>query len=83
MTTHTLKTEAEFFDAVKSGEKTFEVRYNDRGFQKGDILHLERCNQGVYAGGHLLVRVTYVLSGWGLKDGFVALGVRVVSEEGK
>ena len=29
-------------DALKSGEKTFEVRRDDRGFQKGDILVLHR-----------------------------------------
>ena len=30
MTIHELKTDAPFFDSVKSGEKTFELRYNDR-----------------------------------------------------
>lgn len=37
---HKLKTWPEFFDAVKSGEKTFEVRKNDRHFQVGDWLCL-------------------------------------------
>lgn len=40
MTTHDLKCWPEFFDAIARGEKTFEVRKNDRGFQKGDRLRL-------------------------------------------
>jgi hypothetical protein len=40
MTEHILKTVEPYFSAVKSGEKTFEARRNDRGFQKGDTLVL-------------------------------------------
>ena len=36
--THNLKIRKDFADAVYSGEKTFEIRENDRGFQKGDII---------------------------------------------
>ncbi len=39
---HELKTAAFAFEAVKSGEKTFEVRRNDRGFQRGDLVVLRR-----------------------------------------
>lgn len=39
---HELKTWPEFFDAVARGDKTFEVRKDDRGFQVGDELVLER-----------------------------------------
>ena len=49
MKTHTLKVEHEYMDALKSGEKTFEVRRDDRGFQKGDKLLLCRygkCRRG-------------------------------------
>lgn len=44
MKTHTLKVEHEYMDALKSGEKAFEVRRDDRGFQKGDRLIL--CRYG-------------------------------------
>lgn len=40
--THVLKTHGDIWDRVASGEKTFEVRRDDRGFQKGDIVRLER-----------------------------------------
>lgn len=42
MTTHTLKTIDICWDAVASGEKTFEVRKNDRFFQRGDTVVLRK-----------------------------------------
>lgn len=38
MTTHTLKIQMKYADAVLSGEKSFEVRKNDRGFKAGDEI---------------------------------------------
>lgn len=40
MTMHELKTWPPYFEAVAKGEKTFEVRKNDRGFRRGDVLCL-------------------------------------------
>lgn len=37
---HVLKVVAPYFDALLDGSKTFEVRRNDRGFQRGDRLLL-------------------------------------------
>lgn len=37
---HVLKVVAPYFDALADGSKAFEVRRNDRGFQKGDRLLL-------------------------------------------
>lgn len=37
---HVLKVVAPYFDALLDGSKTFEVRRNDRGFQRGDLLIL-------------------------------------------
>lgn len=38
---HELKTWPGFFSALKKGEKTFELRRNDRDFVKGDTLVLK------------------------------------------
>jgi hypothetical protein len=86
MAEHELKTWPPFFIAIEAGQKTFEVRRNDRGFQKGDTLHLREWdpNKGVatesrgYTGNAMRVRVSYVLSGesFGIKDGFVVMGVK-------
>ncbi len=37
---HELKILPKYFNAVISGEKTFEIRKNDRPFHKGDLLAL-------------------------------------------
>ncbi len=40
MRTHQLKTWPEYFAAVYAGDKTFEVRKDDRSFAVGDCLQL-------------------------------------------
>lgn len=44
MAHHTLKTWPTYFDAVVNGEKLFEVRRNDRFFQRGDTVTLVRMD---------------------------------------
>jgi len=88
---HILKTWPNYFDAVKRGEKPFEVRLDDRGYQKGDILVLQRTSETVrhqvdtdYHGKpkyELRKRVTYVLSGghFGIEPGYVVMGLEDLS----
>ena len=86
---HILKTWADYWDAVASGEKTFEVRRDDRGFQKGDILVLRRMIKkfGSWKEDRdysfnklrdLRRKITYVLTGGqlGIEPGFVVLGLK-------
>ena len=66
MTEHFLKTWPEFYDAVDSGEKTFEFRQEDnRVFSVGDMLILQRFdpNDKIYTGQELSKMVTYLLRG--------------------
>jgi len=44
---HTLKIWPRYFDRVISGEKTFEVRKNDRDFQNGDTIRLREYDPGL------------------------------------
>lgn len=44
MVTHILKTIDTVWDAVEAGDKTFEVRRNDRFFQRGDTVILRKIN---------------------------------------
>lgn len=80
MKVHELKTWPEFFDAVKRGEKTFEVRFNDRDYQVGDVLLLLEWDpaSGRYTGQLVDKLVTYVCSGgkFGIEPGTVVLGIR-------
>ena len=45
MTYHELKIESRWFERVKAGEKTAEVRLHDRDYQTGDLLHLHEVNR--------------------------------------
>lgn len=88
MKTHDLKLSIEFCDAVLSGEKAFEVRKNDRGFQTGDLIRFipidgtirEHAQHEI--SGHTY-KITYILNGWGIKNGYVVLGIREEIAYGK
>ena len=68
-----------FADAVISGQKTFEVRKNDRNYQRGDhviftaVVNGKKINHPINKEQY---EITYVLSGWGLKDGYVVFGIK-------
>jgi len=74
---HKLKILPEYFNAVSDGTKTFEIRFNDRGYAVGDVLILREWTiAGGYTGRVIRKRVTYVLDdGTYLKEGYVALGL--------
>jgi len=80
MQTHELKTISPAFQAIISGEKSFEIRENDRNFQVGDVLLLievEPTPSGihqVYTGKMKEVKITYITD-FKLKDGYVALSI--------
>lgn len=48
MKIHELKLDDEYFNDVRDGIKTFEIRKNDRDFQAGDLLALSRYKDGDY-----------------------------------
>ena len=78
-----------FADAVYSGDKTFEIRDNDEGYQKGDIIKFkvidDEWKSFDFGINHPLngkeYLITYVMSGWGLKEGFVVLSIVPVPSE--
>lgn len=84
--THEIKILLGFADDVLSGRKTFEVRKNDRGYQAGDHVIFTVVSENVYdfadCDRHALnskeYEIKYVLSGWGIKEGFVAFGIKEV-----
>ena len=61
---HELKTAPVYFNRSWSGEKLFEVRKNDRHFQKGDSIMLMEWDGEKYTGHQIFGVITYVLSGF-------------------
>lgn len=85
-TEHILKTFANYWDAIEAGAKNFEVRRDDRGFQKGDTLILRRMRfdapdasdiDGAGKYKDIRKRVSYVLTGGqlGIEPGYVVMGL--------
>lgn len=60
---HNLKTWPEWFSLTKNGQKTFELRFNDRGFKEGDIIILTEYDpvKKELTGNKLTKKVGYVI----------------------
>lgn len=80
-TTHTLKTWPVYFDALWTGDKTFEVRKNDRNYMPGDKLLLQEYDPGrqTYLDRELHADVTYRMPGgrWGLAEGYCIMSLKI------
>jgi len=84
--THELKSWPEQFDAVWVGFKTDEIRFDDRGYDIGDLLVLRKWCPALKAfvgepcgvQRRIEARVMHVTRSFGLKDGHVALSLHVL-----
>lgn len=78
-----LKIDPKYFEAQEKGNKNFEIRKNDRGYQVGDLLFLHEYENNQYTG-RLLVRKVTCITSYKQKEGYVVLGTkRLVSENEK
>lgn len=73
MNYHDLKILPEYFEQVRTGQKTFEIRKNDRDFQPGDTVALREYQQfsptqGSYTGKSMHFTIGYVLPLEGFVD---------------
>lgn len=76
---HELKIWPEFFEPVLKGVKTFEIRKDDRGYRAGDLLLLREWSQkDGYTGREITAHATYLLTGLGLKEGYVVMAIDVL-----
>lgn len=90
MSEHELRLNRKYFDAVKNGIKSFEVRKDDRDFMIGDTLYLyETDDFGEYVITAVGLRVnpikaivTYILTHDdfpdGVPEGYVVMSIKVV-----
>lgn len=78
---HDVKLGATFFDDVKTGRKTFELRKNDRDYKEGDTIVLHEYKDGTTTGRTITKKIVYMLEDFtGLEDGYCILGLGEVEE---
>ena len=93
---HFLKLNYRFAEPVYNGDKRFEIRNNDRAFQKGDEVKFTVVNDDgseykprwdkrlgksiAHPLENMLFEITYIISGWGLKNGYVVFGIKEKKE---
>lgn len=59
---HFLKIQPQYFEEVRNGNKSFEIRKNDRDFKVGDTLYLQEYNplKQEYTGEVVKREITYI-----------------------
>ena len=85
MKVHELKCRPPFFRALRRGEKTFEIRANDRDYHAGDVLHLrEHSPSEGYTGAAMWFTATFLFDHLpGLRYGYVAMSVKRIRKPKK
>lgn len=86
---HILKLDIRYAGEILCGRKRFEVRKNDRSFQRGDEVCFivvdsdgNRIEDAAYElFENLVFRITFVVTGYGLKSGYCAFGFEDIDEE--
>lgn len=78
---HDVKLGTTFFNDVKTGRKTFELRKNDRGYKEGDTIVLHEYKDGTTTGRTITKKIVYMLEDFtGLEDGYCILGLGEAAE---
>jgi hypothetical protein len=84
---HELKIWTEYFNDVAKGEKSFEIRKDDRDYKVGDSLILLEISHTteLYTGCYTLKEITYVFGRneeekQFVKEGYVILGIKPLED---
>ena len=83
---HKLKIKEDYANSIYCGDKTFEIRYNDRNYQKGDFIKFNVVERnGWLSMQHDIEKMTFeitnVHSGFGMADGYVVLAIKRVDDD--
>jgi len=82
---HEIKIWPPFFVAVSKGEKTFEIRKNDRDYKPGDVIFMREFSpkDNRYTGRLLSAEIGFVYSGkdFGVKEGYCVFSLLGVKRE--
>ncbi|MBR5342585.1 MAG: DUF3850 domain-containing protein [Oscillospiraceae bacterium] len=83
---HNIKINYKYVEPILSGEKRFEVRNDDRLYQKGDLVRFTIVDDcGLKKEDHAMLwsktyEITYVVHGFGLRKGYCAFGFKDITE---
>ncbi len=85
---HELKVLTPYFGPLADGSKKFEVRRDDRGFQRGDVLWLRefipdaRSPRQQWTGNAVFAQIDWILTGgqMGIEAGFVVMSITILSD---
>ena len=89
---HKLKCWPQYYDVILSREKKFEVRRDDRGFQRGDIVELMKAEKQILGGYEVVrdirgepmyvvrFRIGWILTGgqFGIEPGYVVFSLEEI-----
>lgn len=80
---HEIKTFPHFFQDIISGDKTFEIRINDRDYKINDVLKLREYDRVAYTGRETTVLITYIFEGgsFGLDRDYCILGIKRIGKD--
>lgn len=78
---HELKCHPSYFTLIMCGDKAFELRKDDRGYKRDDLLILREYDPeaDIYTGYVICAVVTCVVRGEWLAPGYVALGLSLLA----
>ncbi|MGG0667826.1 DUF3850 domain-containing protein [Lederbergia citrisecunda] len=71
---HHLKILPEYFEPVRYGLKTFEIRKNDRDYHVGDTLILKEFKDECFTGNIVKAVVTYITD-YAQQDNYVVMAI--------
>ena len=78
METHELKILPKYYTEVVIGNKTYELRKDDRDYKVNDLIVLKEYSNGSYTGNEFNVTIKHILRNcpdYGLKDGYVIISL--------
>jgi hypothetical protein len=79
---HCLKTWPDYYAAVLSGVKTFEIRQNDRDFKVGDALVLQEFDpKAEYYTREMTTVIISYITDFAQQPGYVVMGIKPYTAE--
>jgi hypothetical protein len=85
MKLHKIKILPEYYQETAAGNKLFELRLNDRNYQKNDKLLMQEFDGKNYTGREITAYITYMFIGgkFGLGSTHCILGIRIIDVKSK